>query len=185
MKNFWRAWAVWLPLLIFIGIGMIFARVLLSESEITPTICKPMPAFKLASLTEPEKFYTEQDWLGGITIVNFWATWCPPCRQEHPVLVKIAQDYPVRILGVNYKDQTENAFMWLQDFGNPYQMTLADPNGRMGIDWGVIAIPETFLVDAQGMIRYKHAGPITTKIWEEEIWPLICRESKTCAVKTS
>ncbi|MFI4955006.1 MAG: DsbE family thiol:disulfide interchange protein [Gammaproteobacteria bacterium] len=184
MKNFFKAWAVWLPLLVFVGLCAVFVQVLLlGKQGISQTVYKPMPAFRLASLEQPEKFYTDKDVLGEITVVNFWATWCPPCRQEHPVLVKIAQDYDVRMVGVNYKDKSADALGWLKDLGNPYQFTLADPNGRTGIDWGVVAIPETFLVDAQGVVRYKHTGPITNKIWEDEIWPLICKWSDNRGTK--
>lgn len=179
MQNFFKAWAVWLPLFVFVGLCLVFVWVLLRDkSGVSQTVYKPVPVFTLASLQQPEKNYTEQEIIGEITLVNFWATWCPPCRQEHPVLVKIAQEYEVRMIGVNYKDKATDALNWLKELGNPYQFTLTDHNGRTGMDWGVIAIPETFLVDAQGIIRYKHTGPVTNTVWEKEIWPLICQWSQ-------
>jgi cytochrome c biogenesis protein CcmG/thiol:disulfide interchange protein DsbE len=166
---------LWIPLLLFVGLTWILLRGLLNENktDTAPQINKPAPAFNLASLQDTTQFYTQEALKGQVSIVNFWATWCPPCRQEHPVLVDIANEYPVFIVGINYKDKARDALQWLTDLGNPYSLILTDVTGRAGIDWGVIAVPETFVVDAEGIVRYKHTGPITWKQWENEIWPRI------------
>lgn len=166
---------LWVPLIIFAGISWILWRGLFNENKSidAPQINKQAPAFNLPLLQDSTKFYTEEVLLGQVSLVNFWATWCPPCRQEHPVLVDIAKQYPVFIVGINYKDDLAAANLWLEELDNPYTLILTDNNGRAGIDWGVIAVPETFVVDAAGVVRYKHTGPITWQQWEETIWPLI------------
>jgi cytochrome c biogenesis protein CcmG/thiol:disulfide interchange protein DsbE len=165
-----------IPLLVFVVVSVILFKGLnkTTNNVISPLLNKPAPIFNLPQLMDPQKIYTEKDLLGEITIVNFWATWCPPCWKEHPVLVKIANDYKIRMLGINYKDTPENAKKWLSESANPYYVVLTDEQGKTAIEWGIIAVPETFVVDKQGIVRYKHTGPITLTKWENEIWPTIC-----------
>jgi cytochrome c biogenesis protein CcmG/thiol:disulfide interchange protein DsbE len=110
---------------------------------------------------------------GQVSIVNVWATWCIPCRQEHDELLAIKQHYPIVIYGINYKDDVNEARKWLTEKSNPYVITWEDPTGKLGIEWGVTGVPETFLVDQHGVVRYRYAGPITMKIFQQQMLPLI------------
>ena len=112
---------------------------------------------------------------GKVVVVNFWASWCAPCREEHPVLVAAARQQQVPIIGMNYKDDPRNAQEWLLRLGDPYQVSLADRDGRAAIDDGVYGVPETFVIDKAGVVRLKHVGPLTTEVWQRELLPLIQR----------
>lgn len=133
-------------------------------------IGKPFPAFQLSSVQEGEADISMEDLKGQPSLVNVWATWCVACRVEHPVLNKLAEQGVV-IHGVNYKDDTESARKWLRDLHNPYQLNISDPEGRLGLDLGVYGAPETFLVDAEGVIRYKFIGVIDERVWQSELAP--------------
>ena len=164
-----------IPLIIFIGLVAVFGIGLtLDPREVpSPLINKPAPEFALPALSDPAKQVRKKDLQGGVTLFNVWASWCVSCREEHPFLVKLSREHVVPIYGLNYKDTREAAHQWLNRLGNPYVDSAFDEKGRVGIDWGVYGVPETFLVDRSGMIRYKQIGPITPEVWEKTILPKI------------
>jgi cytochrome c biogenesis protein CcmG/thiol:disulfide interchange protein DsbE len=141
----------------------------------SPLIDKPAPAFSAALLKQPEQRLSRQDMLGRVWILNVWASWCGACRQEHPVLVDFAKRSAVPLYGLDYKDQRDDALAWLEQFGNPYRDSLVDADGRIGLDYGVYGVPETFVIDASGVIRYKHIGPVTPEVLRDKIEPLLRR----------
>ena len=134
----------------------------------SPLIGKPVPAFELPRLREPESVLTDADLRGQYSVVNVWGTWCVGCRQEHPVLNQIAAQGEVPIYGLNWKDDNQFALGWLEQLGNPYTATAVDADGRVAIDWGVYGAPETFLISPEGIILYRHIAPLTMEIWEQE-----------------
>ena len=139
----------------------------------SPLIDKPAPAFSAALLSQPDKRVTRDDLIGKAWVLNVWASWCAPCREEHPLWVAYAQRSPVPIYGLNYKDRPLAASAWLQQLGNPYAESLTDPDGRIGIDYGVYGVPETFVIDKQGVVRLKHTGPVTPEVLRDKIDPLL------------
>lgn len=126
----------------------------------SPLIGKPAPAFELALLSDPDTEFNSRDMRGKVWVLNVWASWCVPCREEHAVLQQLADRNIAPIVGLNYKDKPGNARRWLDDLGNFYALSVMDRDGRVGIDWGVYGVPETFIVDRRGVIRYKHIGPV-------------------------
>lgn len=168
------------PLLAFLALaGLLYKGLSLDPREVpSPLIDKPAPTFSLPRLQQPEVTLSNADFAGKVSLFNVWATWCVACRQEHPVLMELAQR-GIPIYGLNYKDVRSDAQRWLQRFGNPYLANAFDKEGRVGIDWGVYGTPETFVVDQQGVIRHKHIGPLTPQNVEEEILPLIEKLRKT------
>jgi len=136
---------------------------------------KPVPAFDLGPLEGSGKAGLKSEHLadGRVTLVNFFASWCLPCRAEHPLLMGLAKEERVRVVAINYKDETANAVQWLSALGDPYSRIGVDRSGRTAIDWGVSGVPETFVVDAEGRIRYQHIGPIHPRQLEEILLPLI------------
>ena len=164
-----------LPIGIVIGLLIILAIGLtLNPREVpSPLIGKPAPSFTLPKLGQPDQLFTEQNLKGHISLVNVWASWCVACREEHTQIERLAREYGLRIIGLNYKDEAQDALRWLQQFGNPYTAIIADQPGNVGIDWGVYGVPETFIVDPQGIIRYKHIGPISTQDVTDKIMPQI------------
>ncbi len=163
------------PLVIFAVLGLLLAYGLnLDPRKIpSPLIGKPLPAFSLATVADPARKVGRDDMLGRVYLLNVWASWCVACRQEHPFLNELARNKTVSIIGLNYKDKREDALGWLGSLGNPYELSLADNDGRLGIDLGVYGVPETFVIDKQGVIRYKQIGPITPEVWEQKLAPLI------------
>ncbi len=139
----------------------------------SPLIGKPAPAFDLPLLHEPGKRFTLAQLRGAPFVMNVWGSWCPECRVEHPVISRFALTKRVRFIGYNLKDPRADALRWLEQFGNPYLMVIADESGRTAIDWGIYGAPETFLVDAQGIVRWKHVGAVTDPIIENELVPLL------------
>jgi cytochrome c biogenesis protein CcmG/thiol:disulfide interchange protein DsbE len=145
----------------------------------SPLINKAAPAFQLPQLHDPTKTFSAQDMRGKVWLVNFWGTWCIACREEHPWLVDYAKANAVPIVGVDYKyssdtsDEGTAAVRWLAELGNPYSMTVYDADGRTSIDFGVYGAPETFLIDKQGVIRFKQIGPLTQEAWQEKVLPLV------------
>jgi cytochrome c biogenesis protein CcmG/thiol:disulfide interchange protein DsbE len=154
---------------LFLGAGL-----KLDPKEVpSPLIGKPAPAFALARLDTPEQKISREDLLGQVWMLNVWASWCVACRQEHPLLVEFAKTKMLPIYGLNYKDQRAAGMKWLADFGNPYTASLSDLDGRVGIDFGVYGVPETFIIDRQGVVRFKHTGPVTPEVIRAEIEPLV------------
>lgn len=146
----------------------------LNPAEVpSPLIGKPAPAFELAQLATPEKKFAPQAMRNQVWLLNVWASWCVACREEHPILLDLAKSGTVPIVGLDYKDPRDDALRWLQQFGNPYTLTIADTDGRVGIDFGVYGVPETFVIDKNGVIRHKHIGPLTPGALQEKILPLV------------
>jgi cytochrome c biogenesis protein CcmG/thiol:disulfide interchange protein DsbE len=139
----------------------------------SPLIGKPAPSFVLAQLHDPAKTLGPADLKGQVWLLNVWASWCVSCREEHPLLVELGKAKVVPIVGLNYKDESVAGKRWLTQNGDPYTVSVVDGDGRVGIDWGVYGVPETFVVDKSGTIRYKQIGPITAEALETKILPLI------------
>jgi cytochrome c biogenesis protein CcmG/thiol:disulfide interchange protein DsbE len=144
----------------------------------SPLVGKPAPAFTLPRLDAPDKTFSPADMRGKVWLLNVWASWCVSCREEHPVLVDLAKSGDVPIVGLNYKDQPADAQAWLARFGNPYQLSAMDADGRVGIDYGVYGVPETYVIDRQGIIRMKHIGPVTPEVLGTKILPLVAELSR-------
>ena len=169
MTRFLIPLAVFLLLAVFLAIGLS-----LNPREVpSPLIDKPAPEFSLAQLRNPERKLSLQELRGQVWMLNVWASWCVSCRDEHRVLQALADQNLVPIVGLNYKDKPGNARQWLADLGDPYTVSVIDREGRAGIDWGVYGVPETFLIDRQGVIRYKHIGPVDFSALSEKLIPKI------------
>lgn len=168
---------VLLPLLIAATLGALFYWGLRSHDDALPSalLGHPAPQFALPSVGGRGEGFSSADLRGQVSIVNVWASWCAPCREEMPLLVELAESCVVPIFGINYKDDPEAALAFLDEVGDPYTRTGADTNGRVGLDWGVYGLPETFVVDAEGRIAHKHAGPFDRTILEEKILPIVER----------
>jgi cytochrome c biogenesis protein CcmG/thiol:disulfide interchange protein DsbE len=132
----------------------------------------PLPPFRAPTLEDPQRMITAEDLKGDVALLNVWATWCPSCQAEHETLRTLAEQ-GVIIYGVNYKDERDKALYWLQALGNPYRLNINDEAGQLGIDLGVYGAPETFLVDKQGVIRYRHVGVLDERVWQEDFLPRI------------
>ena len=164
-----------IPLALFIVLaGFLLRGLFLNPREVpSPLINKPAPQFSLAQLAQPDQPFGPQDMKGQVWLLNVWASWCVACRQEHPLLVELAKRKAVPIIGLNYKDKPDAATGWLAQFGDPYNLSVKDRDGRVGIDYGVYGVPETFLIDKAGVIRFKQIGPITEEVWTKKMQPLI------------
>ncbi len=159
--------------LFFVLVGFLFVGLYKDPSEVSsPLIGKSTPQFSLPRL-EGSRIFTQDEFQGKVSLLNVWATWCYACRQEHPVLLGLAGRKVAPIYGLNYKDIAAEAKQYLKNYGNPYVANAFDENGRVGIEWGVYGAPETFLIDKNGIIRYKHIGPLTNDNVENIILPLI------------
>lgn len=158
---------LFIPLGLFFVLGIFLWRGLSLDPKELPSalIDKPFPEFKIASLQQPDRIVTKADFAGKPVLVNVWATWCPSCRQEHADLLAIAREGTLGIVGLNYKDDRAAAVKWLQDLGNPYIFNIFDEDGMLGLDLGVYGAPETYLVDAEGIVRYRHVGVVTEEVW--------------------
>ena len=139
----------------------------------SPLIGKPAPEFALPRLDDSAQTIKRADLLGQVWMLNVWASWCVACRQEHPLLVAYAKEKRLPIYGLNYKDERADGQQWLAQFGNPYTASLYDRAGRVGIDFGVYGVPETFIIDREGVVRMKHIGPLTPEVIRERIEPLL------------
>jgi len=169
VKRFLVPLGIFIVLLLFLAVGL-----RLDPREVpSPLIDKPAPAFTLPRLDDPQQRVSEKDLLGKVWLLNVWASWCVSCREEHPVLVEFAKKNIVPIYGLNYKDERKDALAWLAQFGNPYTVSIMDADGRVGIDYGVYGVPETYVIDKQGVIRYKQIGPITPELLDAKILPLV------------
>lgn len=165
-----------IPLAIFTVMVFFFMIGLERDPHLIPSpfIGKPAPEFSLAQLIDADKTLSNTDLQGQVTLLNFWATWCPTCRGEHDVLMEIARgNGEIAIYGIDYKDDAITARKWLDQLGNPYRAVGFDQEGKTGIDWGVYGTPETFVLDKQGIIRYKHIGAVTWEDWKNTLEPMI------------
>jgi cytochrome c biogenesis protein CcmG/thiol:disulfide interchange protein DsbE len=160
---------LFIVLVVFLAIGL--TR---DPHEIpSPFIGKPAPAFSAPRLHEPGQQFSAKDMLGQVWLLNTWASWCVACRQEHPILMAFAKTKTLPIIGLDYKDQEADGKKWLASFGNPYDLSVTDKDGRIGIDYGVYGVPESFLIDKAGVIRYKQIGPVTEEALRDKILPLV------------
>ena len=174
-----RRWVFLLPIVIFGLLAVGFYAGLGKDTMTLPSalIDKPAPEFALPPLDEAQPGFSTADLKGQVSLVNTFASWCAPCREEHPVLNALAKTKQVPIYGIDYKDKLEAGRAWIASLGNPYTRIGAD-TGRVGIDWGVYGVPETFVIDASGRIRYKHVGPMTQADVDRTILPLVARLRK-------
>jgi cytochrome c biogenesis protein CcmG/thiol:disulfide interchange protein DsbE len=163
------------PLLLFVALAAFLAIGLTRDPREVPSpfIGKPAPAFSVARLHEPDKQFSPEEMKGKVWLLNVWASWCVSCRVEHPLLVDMSKKNEVPIVGLDYKDERAKGLEWLNRMGNPYALSAFDVDGKVGIDYGVYGVPETFVIDKQGVIRYKQIGPITPEALEKKILPLI------------
>jgi cytochrome c biogenesis protein CcmG, thiol:disulfide interchange protein DsbE len=165
------AWVVgaFVALVVLLAVGLT-----LNPREVpSPLIGKPAPAFELPLLHAPEKTFTQKDMLGKVWVMNVWASWCPPCLVEHPVVTALAKSGLAPVIGMNYKDAREDALPWLKRNGDPFQFSVYDEKGRIAMDYGVYGVPETYVIDAKGVIRFKHIGPLTPEVQTKKLEPLI------------
>jgi cytochrome c biogenesis protein CcmG/thiol:disulfide interchange protein DsbE len=164
-----------IPLVLFVVLVVFLAVGLRHDPHEVPSplIDKPAPAFQLAQLREPSKHFGAEEMRGKVWLLNVWASWCVTCRDEHPLLLEYASSKAVPIYGLNYKDKREDALSWLGELGDPYVLSVSDLDGRVGIDYGVYGAPETYLIDREGVIRFKQVGPVTPDIWQKTILPLV------------
>ncbi len=164
-----------IPLAIFLGlVAFLSAGLKLDPREVpSPLIGKPAPAFDLPRLDNAGQRIRREDLLGKVWMLNVWASWCVACREEHPLLVELAARKLVPIYGLDYKDGRQEGQQTLSRFGNPYVASLFDADGRVGIDWGVYGVPETFIIDREGVIRLKHIGPLTPEVIRTRIEPMV------------
>ncbi|WP_203300369.1 DsbE family thiol:disulfide interchange protein [Marinobacter sediminum] len=171
MKRFF----LFLPLLIAVVLGVVlFAGIGKDPTKLeSALIGKPVPAFSLKDLNTPETQLNETLFKGKVQLLNVWGTWCPACRDEHDDLMWLAEDEGVSIVGLNYKDNRDDALVWLDRLGNPYSTSIYDPRGTLGFDLGVYGAPETFVIDEQGVVRYRHVGVVNEKVWRETLLPVI------------
>ena len=161
--------AAFVVLVVFLGVGLT-----LNPREVpSPLIDKPAPAFELPQLHAPDKTFSQKEMLGKVWMLNVWASWCVACREEHPHLVALARTGVVPIYGLNYKDERADGIAWLARFGDPYQLSAYDRDGRIGIDYGVYGVPETYVIDKAGVIRYKRIGIVDAQIVRDRILPLV------------
>ncbi len=188
------------PLIGFVVlVGLLAVGLNLNPRDVpSPLVGKPAPMFSLPQLDTPDKEFSPQDMLGKVWLLNVWASWCVSCRQEHPVLVELARRQTVPLIGLNYKEVRgdssidsdklaaadeqrmviERAAGWLRKHGNPYTLSALDIDGRVGINYGVYGVPETYVIDKAGIIRMKHTGPITPEVFSGKILPLLAELSK-------
>lgn len=156
----------------YVGLG-------LNPHEVpSPLVGKPAPAFTLPQLHDPKKQFSSQDMKGKVWMLNVWASWCVSCKEEHSLLVALAEQKILPIYGLDYKDKREDAELWLKKGGDPYTLVVMDSEGRIGIDYGVYGVPETYVIDKKGVIRHKQIGPITSQSLSETILPLVAKLEK-------
>jgi len=164
-----------LPLILFVALSVVLYRGLFLNPQAMPSalVGQKVPSFNLPQLLEQNKHISETDLKGDIVLLNVWATWCVYCKYEHPYLVDIAQGGRVALYGLNYKDIRKDATQWLVDYKNPYIFSIFDEQGKLGIELGVTAAPETFVIDHHRIIRMKHSGPIDANVWLQKFVPII------------
>ena len=164
-----------LPLAVFVAIvALLGVGLKLDPREVpSPLIGKTAPAFELPRLHDPQQHISNTDMKGKVWLLNVWASWCVACREEHEVLMELARSGAVPLIGLNYKDERRDGIGWLDKHGNPYSMSAYDRDGRIGIDYGVYGVPETYLIDKQGVIRYKRIGILTPELLRDKVLPLV------------
>ena len=164
-----------IPLIVFVAlVALLWRGLSLDPREVpSPFIGKPAPGFSLPLLNDPASTLAPDDLKGEVWLLNVWASWCVSCRAEHQVVTRLVREHGLKILGLNYKDENSAAADWLKRFGDPYFASVVDADGNVGIDWGVYGVPETFVIDRHGTIRYKHIGPVTDASAAEKIVPLV------------
>ncbi len=160
---------LFIPLGLFIVLGAFLWKGLSIDPTELPSalLGKPFPNFKVETVENANKIATNADLIGQPVLVNVWATWCPSCRHEHAQLLRMAQENKIPIIGLNYKDNREAALNWLQQLGNPYQFNIYDEKGMLGLDLGVYGAPETYLLDKNGIVKYRHVGGVTDEVWQK------------------
>lgn len=163
------------PIVLFVVLlGFLWAGLDGRPNEIpSPLLGKSAPAFRLRQLDAPGKTFSPADLRGKVWLLNVWASWCSSCREEHPLLLAFSKANAVPLIGLDYKDTSAEASKWLENYGNPYQVVAVDADGRVGIDYGVYGVPETYLIDRDGVIRYKQIGPVTQDLLDKTLLPLI------------
>ena len=168
------------PLAIFVLLaGFLAYGLTLNPREVpSPLVGKPAPEFSAPRLDAPEQRFSVSDMRGQVFLLNVWASWCVSCRQEHPLLVQLSRQGVVPVVGLNYKDERGAALQWLREGGDPYTTNVVDADGRIGIEYGVYGTPETFLIDQQGIIRYKHIGPMSPGVLRDVLLPKIAELSR-------
>lgn len=163
-----------IPLAIFaVLVGFLAIGLAHDPREVpSPLINKPAPSFQLSQLHDPTKNFSAQEMRGKVWLLNVWASWCVSCREEHPVLLELSRSEALPVYGLNYKDKRNDALSWLNEFRDPYVLSATDTEGRVGIDYGVYGVPETYLIDRDGIIRFKQIGPVTREVLQNKILPL-------------
>lgn len=166
-----------IPLVLFLALSLFLLFGLGHDPREVPSplVGKPAPEFSLPRLDDSSKVVSKKDMLGQVWLLNVWSSWCGSCRQEHPIMVKVGKSGQklVPIIGLDYKDKDADAFRFLRQGGDPYDFSIKDPTGEVGIEFGVYGVPETFVIDKKGVIRYKQIGPVTQQAWDKTIYPLI------------
>ena len=170
-----------IPLVLFVVlIGFLAVGLNRDPHEVpSPLINKPAPAFELVQLSDPQKTFSPESMRGQVWVLNVWASWCVACREEHPVLVEMGKLQMAPIIGLDYKDKRDDAMAMLSRQGNPYLLSAFDADGRVGINYGVYGVPETYVIDKEGIIRFKHIGPITMDLLNRKIFPLLSELKKS------
>lgn len=169
MKRYLWPLAIFVVVLGFLGMGL-----QLNPRDVpSPLINKPVPSFRLPTLAAPDTVVAPDDLRGQVWLLNVWASWCVACQAEHPLLVEMAKTGQVTLIGLNYKDKRDLALGWLARHGNPYAATLSDTQGRVGLDFGVYGVPETYVIDRDGVIRHKHTGELTRDVMQKQLLPLL------------
>ncbi len=166
-----------IPLVVFVLMaGFLAVGLKLNPREVpSPLIDKPAPAFNLPQLNDPALKVAAEQMKGQVWVLNVFASWCTPCLAEHPYVTQLAKQPGIKLIGLNYKDRAEDAKGWLRKHGDPYTTIVVDADGRVGIDYGVYGVPETFVIDKQGVIRHKQIGPITPEALKDDILPLLAK----------
>jgi len=166
--------ALWVLGIFVALVALLAAGLTLNPREVpSPLVGKAAPPFELPLLREPDKRFASKERLGSVWLLNVWASWCVSCRDEHPVLLELAKSGAVPLYGLNYKDKREDGLRWLAAYGDPYRLSVVDAEGRIGIDYGVYGVPETYVIDKRGVIRYKRIGVLTPEIVQGRILPLV------------
>ena len=160
-------------LAVLLGVGVMMNAGKDTSAIPSPLVGKMAPDFALPVLDEPDRIITRDDLLGEPYLLNVWGSWCPACRDEHPVITELAESGRIRVIGYDYKDEADDARRWLQQFGNPYALVITDVEGHAALDWGIYGAPESFLVDAQGLIRWKFVGPLTPEVVQTQLLPVL------------